>query len=59
MRASDDAVSTGPTSFSTSFFTGESGNAARVMPIRPPSEVPTQCTASTSRRAISVTMSLT
>jgi hypothetical protein len=53
-----DAVSTGPTSLSTSFFTGESGNAARVIPIRPPSEVPTQSTASTSRRAISVTMSL-
>src|SRR4051794_12958545 len=58
MRASDTAASSGPTSFSTSFFTGEPGKAVRVMPIRPPIEVPTQCTVSTTRRAISATMSL-
>ena len=50
---------TGPTSFSTSCFTGVPACAASAMPIRPPIEVPTQFTDSTSSRAISVTMSAT
>src|SRR5437667_421087 len=50
---------TGPASFSTSLRTGVAACAASAMPISPPMEVPTQCTASTSSRAISVTMSAT
>ena len=59
MRSSEACATTAPASFSTSLVTGESFCAASAMPTRPPSEVPTQCTRSTSRRAISVTMSAT
>ena len=59
MRSSDALAITGPASFSTSFATGVPFCAASAMPIRPPIEVPTQCTCSTSRRAISVTVSAT
>ena len=59
MRSSDTLETTGPASLITSFCTGVSGCAASAMPIRPPIEVPTQCTLSTSSRAISVTMSAT
>ena len=44
-------------SFSTSRVTGDSGSEASVMPIRPPIEVPTQCTLCAPIRAMSVTMS--
>ena len=44
MRSSDALAITGPASLSTSFATGVSGCAASAMPIRPPIEVPTQCT---------------
>src|SRR6267143_1821556 len=59
MRSSAALASTGPASFSTSLRTGVAACAASAMPISPPIEVPTQCTASTSSRAISVTMSAT
>ena len=36
-----------------------SADSASAMPIRPPIEVPTQCTVATFRRAISVTISAT
>ena len=48
---------TGPASLITSLRTGVDGCAASAMPISTPIDVPTQCTCSTSRRAISVTMS--
>jgi len=57
MRASAAASSVGPTSLMTSFVIGEPGWPASMMPIRPPIEVPTQCTDSTPSLAISVTMS--
>jgi hypothetical protein len=57
MRSSEALVMTGPTSFSTMRWIGEPACAASAMPIRPPIEVPTQLTDSTSSRAISVTMS--
>ena len=50
---------TGEASFKTSLATGLPGSAASAMPMRPPIEVPSQFTASTSRRAMSVTMSAT
>ena len=46
-----------PTSFSTSLRTGEPGHAARIMPMMPPIEVPTQSTVSACRLAMSVAMS--
>ena len=49
---------TGEASFKTSLATGLPGSAS-AMPMRPPIEVPSQFTASTSRRAMSVTMSAT
>ena len=50
---------TGPTSFNTMRVIGVAGWLASSMPMMPPIEVPTQCTSSTSARAISVTMSAT
>ena len=59
MRAMPAASIAGPTSFRTRREIGEPGSAARAMPIRPPIDVPTQCTVVASRRASSVTMSAT
>ena len=59
MRSQRGVAITGPASFSTSRAIGLPVCAASAMPISPPIEVPTQLTASTSRRAISVTMSAT
>ena len=59
MRSSDALAMTGAASFRISLRTGLPCCAASAMPTKPPIEVPSQLTASTSRRAISVTMSAT
>ena len=51
--------SRGPTSLMIIWRIGDCGWPASAIPIRPPIDVPTQSTLSTSSRAINVTMSET
>jgi len=59
MRSSAARASTGPASLTTSRRIGVRSIAAIVMPISAPSEIPTQATSSTFRRARSVIASAT
>ena len=52
MRSRAGASTVGPTSLTTSRATGDFGNAAIVMPSRPPIDVPIQSTVSAPLRAI-------
>jgi hypothetical protein len=53
MRRRAAAETRAPKSFSTRLRTGLARSEASIMPMCPPSEVPTQSTCSTSSRAIS------